>query len=190
MRRTVGPWQQWYRERVLWWRCFLPVVFAHKPLCNNYHSHTLSLGDVRVCRSCLILYSSVALTSGVFMMFPDLAKSNSTWIVPIIFMTVITSYPKIYASFSRAGQDILRFVLGISLGSVAWLLIHRQFRLAVPIIGILWVTKIIFNRIRIRAKDYICEQCPEYHTKKICSGYQYKRQRMRLYEKVLTHRIL
>lgn len=185
-----NPLRLWWMERILWWRSFLPIVFAHKPLCERFRSHTIRIGKINVCRSCTIMYTSIGLSALLFFALGWHQNISALWVSVIVLMTVVLSFPPLYGARPRWLKDVIRASLGVSIVGIGALLIQQHWGAVVMIAGVMWVSKIIFQTIRKRRMATACDGCPEYASNKICSGYRLKAQRMRLYERVLTRRIL
>lgn len=190
MIKNRNPQINWIKERSLWWRCFGPIVFAHKPLCSKFHSHTLQLGSFRICRSCLLLWSGIVTTALIAAM--DLMMfSQYQMIIPFILgVVMLGSHPQLYKRIHRFGKDGLRFLLGLLISYTLLQFLVGEYVIGIVFAGLLWSSKFIYSRIRMAERDGVCETCPEYQSTKICSGYKYKSQRMRLYERGLSKTII
>lgn len=180
----------WWRERVLWWRCFLPVVFAHKPLCESFHGHHLKIGGLHVCRSCLILYSGAAVTLAVLAVSPGVSAFLGLPLIGLTATTLLLSYPPLYRRYPRALRDVLRFSLGMCGAAAAGMIVLGAWQSGLIAGALLGAAKLIYSALRSRNRDHICRQCPEFSRRGICSGFRYKSRRMRLYERGLVRYVL
>ncbi|MBZ0166237.1 MAG: hypothetical protein K8I00_05470 [Candidatus Omnitrophica bacterium] len=182
--------KMWIKERILWWRCFYPVIFAHKPLCGPFHGHHLRVGKWHVCRSCLVLYAGAGLAAITFWLRPGLLRDHQALFAISVVLTLGLSYPSLYIKYPRTARDILRGLLGVSGMGILWLLIYRQWYWGLILSGVLWSVKRIYSTLRLSRREDVCQNCPEFHNQGICSGFDLKRRRMRLYERSLQRHLL
>ncbi len=177
--------RMWLRERVLWWRCFLPVVFSHKPLCGQFHGHNVTIGGWHLCRSCLLLYAGAVLTAVLICARPQALVHHRYGFVALVVLTLLLSTPAVYRRYPRPVKDVLRFLLGVSGAGAAGMLVVGPWRTGVVLAALLVGAKQIFSALRARNRDRVCQNCPEFHQRGICSGFRLKSRRMRLYERGL-----
>lgn len=173
------------KERILWWRCFLPVVFAHKPLCAPFHGHHLKIGRAHVCRSCLLLYLGGVSAAVLFWLRSDTLMQARIPFAAAVITILLLSYPAAYRHYPRICRDVLRFGLGVSAAGIMGLMITGHWRTGLVLTGCVVSARLIFNALRVRKRDEICAQCPEFHRRGICSGFRAKSRRMKLYERTL-----
>ncbi len=175
----------WIKERYLWWRAFLPVIFAHKPLCERFQPHTVCIRNIYVCRSCLLLYLTLISTTLFFFWKQEIFYAYAfVWII-VLTVTMILSCPLWYARFPRSVQDIIRVGLGFSISNALWFCLTQQWLFVAYVIVIIFVSKMIYSALRANAHNNICQNCPEYHQPQPCSGFRFKKRKIRLYEKGL-----
>ncbi len=157
--------------------------WAHKPLCERFKSGVLRIGKLHVCRSCLFAYSGILIGIIAALVYPTyIVDLKLTWILFVLVPVVVSSYPRFYKKLPRFCQDILRFVMGVILGIIPFLLIHRNFIsgiICVLVMGIFW--RIYFHQRKMR-KLRACDGCPELDLPEICSGFQHQSEAVRLYE--------
>lgn len=180
----------WIKERILWWRCFYPVIFAHKPLCGPFHGHHLRWGKWHVCRSCVIFYMAAALTAILFRLRPGVLVNHQALFALGVISTLGLSYPYAYNKYPRTARDILRGLLGISGMGTLWLLVYQQWFWGLVLSGTLWSAKQIYSIRRLSRRNDVCQKCPEFQRRGICSGFYLKSRKMRLYERSLKKYIL
>ncbi len=188
--KPLNPLKAWWMERVLWWRSFWPVMFAHKPLCDRFHTHTIRVGRTHVCRSCAILYVSMALSVMFFVVLMQGHTLPIEGMVGIAGLTMVLSFPPLYKNLPRIIKDGVRALLGVSIAGTIMLAVDGQWPWAAGMAVGLWGAKLLFQMFRARRSASACDSCPEYRQNQICSGYRLKARRMRIYERVLTQKIL
>ena len=162
---------------------FLPVIFAHKPLCTSFKKEVFCIKGIYVCRSCssLLLGFVLGILSIIFL---DLAR-HELYIYLSIFLSgivIILSHPQIYKTLARSIKDWLRFFLGWTLANLLFLLIFKKLFLFLGIAAFLWVLKIIYSRIGTKTQAKACDNCEEFHQNELCSGFLPKAKLMKKYE--------
>ncbi|MCA9400593.1 MAG: hypothetical protein KC713_03130 [Candidatus Omnitrophica bacterium] len=172
----------WLKERFYWWKSFIPVIFAHKPLCRFFQKDLLRIGPVHLCRSCVLLYLSMVLTVPAILIFQSRFLANQAGWVIFVFAVLFISYPKWYHHYSRFFRDVLRLALGAVLPSIIVLAVFQQWLTSSLLCCLLMGFKWIYSHESRKLQQKVCEGCPEYHDQGICSGFQLKSQRMRQYE--------
>lgn len=167
----------------MWLRHTHTFNWAHKPLCERFKSGVLRIGKLYVCRSCLFAYSGILMGIIAALVYPThIADLELTWFLFVLVPVVVSSYPRLYKKLPRFCQDILRFVMGVILGIIPFLLIHRNFIsgiICVLVMGVFW--RIYFHQRKMR-KLRACDGCPELDLPEICSGFQHQSASVRLYE--------
>lgn len=161
--------------------------WAHKPLCNHFKEDIISTGAIYLCRSCVSTY--LGIVAGVFfVLFSTVSSENiSIFLVVLLLITLPLSHPLIYKKNPRPLRDILRFNLGIIISfSLLLLCYYQNFTLPLTVISIsLLFGKFYYHKRSIR-KLKICEECSEFQTDSICSGYKMQANIIREYEDKAT----
>lgn len=188
--KNLNNFEFWWKERIAWWRFFLPIIFAHKPLCDRMHEDTIQIKNIYLCRSCCVLYSAVIMCSLGFSIFPQFLLSNLLFILTVSAASLLLSYPALYKQFPRWLRDILRFLLGAGITSTIWFLIYQKWQVGLLMASLYLGSKIFYMFVRTQKHQAICEQCPEFRTQAVCSGFQLKKKRMQLYERFLVKSLI
>lgn len=169
----------WYRRLTI----FLPVLFAHKPICTSFRKDLFCVKGIYLCRSCcfLVLGFSSSIISVIFLelTFYKQYIYLSIFVSLIIF---IFSHPRLYDQLRRPIKDWLRFFLGWTLANFLFLLIFKKLFLFLVSAAFLWILRIIYSGIRSKMKDKACDKCEEFHEDKLCSGFLPKAKLMKKYE--------
>ncbi len=169
----------WFKRLII----FLPVLFAHKPLCSFFRKDLFCVKGIYICRSCFFLllgfFSSILL-----IIWFDLSQYKAyiylSFFFPIIIF--IFSYPKVYGTLTRSVKDWLRFFLGWTVVNVLFLLVFKKLFLFSVAIVFLWILKMIYSESRSKIKDKFCDKCEEFYQDKLCSGFLPKAKLMKKYE--------
>lgn len=169
--------------------CFLrlkhcyPADFSHKPLCSRFKDNVLKIGKVFLCRSCVFLYTGIISGGPGILLFRDWFTQNFFILFVLLLLPVFLSYPRVYNKMPRFARDILRFGSGIFMA----LLLLSWLPMGIPffIIALSIFTGLYFVYRHLRKKDFhrLCEGCNEHGQGKICSGFTYKAQLIRNFEK-------
>ena len=169
----------WYKHFII----FLPVFFAHKPICASFRKDLFCIKGIYVCRSCSFLL--LGFFSGILsIFFFDLAQYKLYVYSSIFFSGIvfIFSYPQTYEILSRFIKDWLRFFLGWTLANFLFLFIFKKFFLFFGMAALLLVLRIIYAGKRSKIKDKACDKCKEFYEDKLCSGFLLKAKLMKKYE--------
>ncbi|WP_417465320.1 hypothetical protein [Kordiimonas sp.] len=176
-------------DRALWYRYCGWFTFAHKPLCNHYKAGVLRIGPLAVCRSCTIVYVTMALAGIACALFSDsvATKTAQTALACLMVITILVSYPPLYRKLPRWGCDLARGSLGAIIAVTAAQLISAP-QAPLPLInaGVLVIIWFTFGAIRQKAKRGKCNTCPEYREGHICSGYAQQSVNVRKYEEAMA----
>lgn len=171
------------RLKWMWLRHTHTFNWAHKPLCNRFKPGVLRIGKLHVCRSCLFAYSGILIGVIAALVYPTLtANMKLTWFLLVLTPVIALSYPRLYKSLPRFIQDALRFAMGVLVGLILFLLIHRNFLcgiIGVVVMVVFW--RIYFHQRKMR-KMHACDGCPELNLPEICSGFQQQSAAIHLYE--------
>lgn len=184
------PPKLWIKERYLWWRAFRPVIFAHKPLCEHFRQHIICIRGYYVCRSCMLLYGALAVSSLFSLWQRDVFYAGTSVWIAVAALTAVLSCPLWYSRFPRAVQDIVRTGLGLSMSVVLWLCFTGQWLLAGGMAACFYASRRIYIPLRARIRADACAACPEYHQPPPCSGFRLKKRKMQVYEKGLRAFVL
>lgn len=169
----------WFKRLII----FLPILFAHKPLCKSFKKDLFQIKNIYFCRSCsfLLLGFSLSILSLTLLNLIQF----TLYIYLSIFLSILVlifSYPKLYKVLSRPIKDCLRFSLGWSLANLLFLLIFKKLFLFLTITAFLWILKVVYSGMRSKMKDDACNHCEEFHQDKLCSGFLPKAKLMKKHE--------
>lgn len=172
----------WYKHFII----FLPVLFAHKPICASFKKDLFSVKGIYICRSCSFLL--LGFFSGILsIIFLDPA-GYKLYIYLSIFLSgsiFIFSHPRIYETLHRPMKDWLRFFLGWTVTNLLLLLIFKKLFLFLVALGFLSILRMIYSGIRSKIKDKACDKCEEFYQDKLCSGFLAKAKLMKKYEDLI-----
>jgi hypothetical protein len=176
------------RERLLWWRCFAPVIFAHKPLCAHFGHHVIRFANIAICRSCGVLYAAFILGLGWQAMNPGLVVDYADVFAGLVALTVVVSFPGFHTRLPRWARDCSRAGLGVSLAWIVGLVLSHQWMLGLMAVSLLWLVKMSYARVRQFQHHSVCDRCPEFHDPRVsvCSGFREKYRRSKRYARVLN----
>jgi len=169
----------WFKRLII----FLPILFAHKPLCSFFKKDLFCVKGIYICRSCsfLVLGFFLGMLSVIsFNLFHYKIYIHLSFFVSIIIF--ILSYPKLYAKIVRLMKDWLRFFLGWTIANTLFLLIFKKIFLFLLALSFLWVLKVIYSEARSKIKNTVCDNCEEFSQDKLCSGFLPKARLMKKYE--------
>ncbi len=171
----------------LWLSKTYPFRWAHKPLCNHFAKDTITLGHIFLCRSCLFTYLGIIITVVLNSYYINTPNGISRLLIVLLLITLPLSHPSIYKKNPRPIRDILRFNLGVIIGSSFLLLIyHHSFFLPLSVMGISFVFWRYYYQKRSIRKIEFCKKCGEYQKTSICSGYRLQASLIREYEEKAT----
>ncbi|MDD4294613.1 MAG: hypothetical protein PHP69_03760 [Candidatus Omnitrophica bacterium] len=170
---------------------YLPVLFAHKPLCVRFKKDVFKFGKIYFCRSCFFLYLGLCLCLLVNIFFKYLfyLSAYSFFFILMCFIVVFLSYPPLYKRLNRIIKDFLRFSLGGIVGNLMTLLFYGEYVYFALFCLVFWLIKHFYSAVRAGMKLNACDGCPELYRKGICSGYSPKVACMKKYEDFLENRI-
>lgn len=174
-----------WQLKSLWWKQTWWFQFAHKPLCDRFHRETFRLGKLRVCRSCTLLYSALAISLGLLatVSWPPISFA----LFSISFTAVlVASHPKAYRFWPRELRDCFRAGFGFLLPLTLFTAWKVHWFLPFALAGILWGVWSWYSRVRAERKPQKCEHCPELAEGGVCSGYQQQTDSIRAYEEAAT----
>ncbi|UCE49686.1 MAG: hypothetical protein JSW47_05970 [Phycisphaerales bacterium] len=100
--------------------------------------------------------------------------------------TLVLSGPWCYKRLPRAAQDLLRLAMGVVVALCGYLLLCREFKIAVPIAAVLFVFWRIYFAVRRQRRLHACDGCEELSDKGVCSGCRVQADGMRRYEETAT----
>lgn len=159
-------------------KSFWTLMFAHKPLCEQYSIDIFKINKVYICRSCTFLYSGM-LSSVIFFIFFDIPANNLKYGAFFYLLIVLfLSFPKLYNHYFRLLKDLLRFSTGFLFLYFITLLVEDSI-LSIISLGIMLFTWLYYKRIKIESH---CERCSENTGNAICSGFQLEAELSRVYE--------
>lgn len=178
--------------KILWLRKTASFYWAHKPLCAAYKADVLTIGTIRLCRSCFLTYAGVLLNLlAVIVVFPGLSvEYGHILLVALAAITLPLSSPGLYTRLPRGLRDICRFSLGLLIVQTIHALLtgHAILSLAVMLSSFaLWR---VYFRQRSARKIKRCQVCDEYADGRVCSGFARQMVLLREYEEEATEYVL
>jgi len=169
----------WYKRLII----FLPILFAHKPICKTFRGDLFFFKGIYFCRSCSFL------VLGFLLGFLSISFFDLTQYMLYIYLSIviagvvfILSHPKLYKVLPRLIKDWIRFFLGWSIANFLFLLIFKRFFLFIWALSLLLILRLVYSKIRGKMKDKACNKCSEYYKDKLCSGFLLKAELMKKYE--------
>lgn len=167
------------RLRHDWW-----YRWAHDPLCDRLGGGVLTIGKLRLCRSCVAMYSGVAAGGAVAVANPAMGAAA---LAPHIWLggasgAGIASLPQVYRRLDRRAKDGLRFGTGVLGGGLLAFALARQWQRFTTLAALAAVGYRVLTLARAKAKASACDGCPELDAKGICSGYAQQAVSLRAYE--------
>lgn len=178
-RFIVGARYRALRLRHDWW-----YRWAHDPLCDRLGGGVLKIGKLRLCRSCVVMYSGVAAGAAVAVTNPLLGATSAAprvWLGGAATASV-ASLPQTYGNFGRPAKDGVRFFTGVLGGGLLTFVTARQWQRFAVIAAVAATGYRVLTQARAKAKASACDGCPELHEPGICSGYAQQAVSLRGYE--------
>lgn len=171
------------RLRHDWW-----YRWAHDPLCDRLGGGVLTIGKLRLCRSCLAMYSGVAVGGAVAVTNPAIGAASfapQAWLAGAAGASV-SSVPQVYGRLGRRSKDGLRFGTGVLGGGLLTFAIARRWQSFTVLAALAAAGYRILTLARAKAKATACDGCPELDIEGICSGYAQQAVSLRAYEHVAS----
>lgn len=168
------------RLRHDWW-----FRWAHDPLCERLGGGVLAIGRLRICRSCVAMYSGVAVGGATAVAAPGLALSRAA---PALWLMAAgslagASRPSIYGGLSRPRKDGVRFGTGVTAGALVSFLIARRWAWSAFLTSGAGIAYRVLTLARAKAKATACDGCPELESTTVCSGFAQQAVALRAYER-------
>ena len=177
--------------KILWLRKTASFYWAHKPLCAAYSADVLTIGPIRLCRSCFLTYAGVLLNLLAVIVSPgQFAEYGHILLAALAAITLPLSSPGLYTRLPRGLRDICRFLLGLLIVQTIQALLngHAMLSLAVMLPSLaLWR---VYFRQRSARKIRRCQACDEYADGRVCSGFARQMVLLREYEEEATEYLL
>lgn len=180
MRRIiVGARYRALRLRHDWW-----YRWAHDPLCDRLGGGVLTIGKLRLCRSCVSMYCGIATGGAVAVANPAVGAAA---FAPHVWLggagaASAASLPQIYGDLPRSAKDGVRFGTGALGGGLLAFAVARQWQRFGLLATIAATGYRVLTLARAEAKATACDGCPELHAPGICSGYAQQAVSLRAYE--------
>ena len=162
--------------KYLFYKYYYKFIFLHKPLCERYKSNTIKLFGLYICRSCLLLYTGFFIGLISVLSKIKTVTYDKFFFIGMLgaFLTILVSYPPLYAKFSRISKDFIRFYDGLFLGIIISISFKISINTGVACIALFYIIKQFYNKKRSGAR--ICAGCPELEKNTTCSGYKEQKQ--------------
>ena len=167
------------RLRHDWW-----YRWAHDPLCERLGGGVLTIGRLRICRSCTAMYSGIAVGGAAALTAPMIGRAAlapAVWIGAASGLAV-ASTPDTYASLSRGTKDGIRSGTGVGGGLLLAFFRARRWGWATMLTAIAAGGYRVLTQARAQAKAHACDGCPELDGQVICSGFAQQAVALRAYE--------
>ena len=175
----------------LWLKHAWTFNWAHKPLCVRFQEDVLQIGRARICRSCLLLYTGLAVGIVLFLAIETPLSFPAVCVgLTLTAVTVILSAPWWYKKWPRRVRDILRFALGLSIAFYLGLVFTGY--VTIGIIGTVLMSAFwkVYLHLRADRKLRACQACEQLKSGQICAGFAYQAEHIRRYEQAATEYVL
>lgn len=100
----------------------------------------------------------------------------------IFSLVLIASHPDLYKRNNRIVRDVLRTLLGASIGWPITMLFSQYWHISVVMIAVCWLLKSRYSAIRRKNKLQQCQGCVELNNDDYCSGFKFQVENVRRYE--------
>ncbi len=165
--------------------------WAHKPLCDHYHHDIIHWGQYHLCRSCTLLWTGLLFGCLSGLWWINQAGALLLWNLMFITICAAFSWPVFYRNYSRTIRDIIRFFTGFSAsclfifsGAISW-------KWGLLSFVILYLSRgLILNKRKRQYNDSTCQNCPEYNTEIICSGFRKQAESSREFEILASNYVM
>ena len=187
MNDVVRRWRTAIVLKGLWLAHVYPFNWAHKPLCERFRRDVIRVGHVHLCRSCFLVYASIAITLALAAWNPVWLQAGAVWIFTALGTTTIAfSMPHWYKRWPRVMRDVLRYSMGATMVLCGYVLATGHF-----VAGIAGTVALItfwrfYLALRRGRRLASCDGCLELGSHGICSGYRWQAQCTRAYEEKAT----
>lgn len=171
------------RLRHDWW-----FRWAHDPLCERLGGGVLTIGKLRLCRSCVAMYSGTACGLAVTVVAPGagaVARFPAVWLGGA-GAAAAASVPPVYAVLPRSAKDGVRFGTGVLAGLLPALGRAGRWRPFVGLVAVAATGYRVLTLARADAKASACDGCPELDAPGPCSGYEQQVVALRGYEEAAS----
>ena len=150
----------------------LPFALSHHPFCKPFKGDMVKIFNVRLCKGCVVSYSTVVLIMGIFLLFYDLFQDISIleWHQYILLGLVLGSGQVIRAIFptiSSWTKTLVKFCLGLGIASIFIGIVE------IPISGI---GRVMVFLATILLYMILGGYLRMYYMKKVCINCMYKRE--------------
>lgn len=156
----------------LFYKNFYKFVFLHKPLCPRYEDHTIKIFGMYVCKSCLLLYSWFLITLCLLIPKVKYVYFDKYFILFCMgcLLTLLASYPSIYAKFRPLTKNFVRLYDGIFLAGTFFICFKIGIVAGIAsIIGFILLRNLYNKRRKLRN---LCKNCDQLQEGTTCVGYQ------------------
>jgi hypothetical protein len=187
----VIPSLSFIKRLKLWWKKFTltwKFAFAHHPLCERFSDQVFKIGDLYICQGCslALLGFIISLFLGIFI---SLGIDVIWWYVIVCGLT-LPSFILLFVSFPRTVKRIVRFLFGFGigggLGTVFTVSKWSQRIILSAIVLLIYILFRIFYK-KTKSPENVCEGCPEYRQREVCSGYKQQMEVELEYSKYATN---
>lgn len=177
--------------KFLWLQKTYSFYWAHKPLCDRYKEDVLSIGAIRLCRSCFLTYVGLLSNLLALILFPGLyTEHGSVFLVVLLSISLPLSHPTLYTRLPRKIRDMCRFSLGLLIVQTMHALLNGHVILSFAVIVLCCIFWRVYFKQRSTRKIQLCHACAEFADDRVCSGFTTQMNLLREYEEEATEYIL
>lgn len=177
------------RAGATWLRYTYPFQLAHGPLCTRYRGDAVRVGHVFVCRSCLLLYATLAIGLAVSLWRspdPSMLLWGMAALGPIV---LLLSWPTFYRRLPRLVRDGARAGAGLLLALATAATVSGAWWVGGSVLIVLAACYVVYARARREQRGHLCDGCQELGQSGVCSGYSMQAERIRAYEDAMIERL-
>ncbi|MFX1513121.1 MAG: hypothetical protein ACFFCQ_11085 [Promethearchaeota archaeon] len=159
-----------------------PYYLAHHPLCNRYKGHIFTIGELKLCRGCTMLYSGMFL--GVIMNFLLFKTYQNTEAISkglLLYLLILPTLIFTGLPFQvwQPLRDISKFFLGFGIALSILTILTSPWGVGLIVLGHLGVGYYFLQKLRVQKGEETCRKCNEFPLRNSarCSGYRLIRER-------------
>ncbi|MHA1973173.1 MAG: hypothetical protein ACTSW1_09280 [Candidatus Hodarchaeales archaeon] len=166
-------------------QAFFPFFLSHHPDCEDYRSHVLTIGSIKLCQGCSAMYSGlILLILTVWTRVVILPERDFIFVFLTGFLFFFPTLLHLYWSFSpRIIRLTVRFLGGISIGLLFWSAwIFSEF-INVPVVyasPVKFISTLVFFSIYfgmqnihvVKARTHCTKACSSSQESPYCTGFQ------------------
>lgn len=177
------------RQAWRWWKQTWWFQLAHAPLCDAFHGDVWRIGQLRVCRSCTLLYAAIAVSAGVLLCVPLERTLHLLLCYGALAAILGLSYPPLYSALPRLARDVIRSGAGVFLALLFSLAVRGMAIPAAVTLAGLAPVFYFYQRKRQEHKQGVCGRCFEFGQAAVCSGYALQAESIRAFQHSLEEEL-